>query len=70
MKQSTFVARVTEEKMIEIPVEVREKLYINPGDAVEISIKKIKPRRLEILISQNPLYKLLQLPAKIGEENR
>jgi hypothetical protein len=32
---------------------------------LEITVKKIKSRRLEILISQNPLYKIL----KFSEES-
>ena len=47
MKQSTFIAKITNDKKIEIPPEV--------------SLKKIKPRRFEILISENPLYKLLKI---------
>ncbi len=61
MKQSTFIAKITNDKKIEIPPEVRERLDLYPGDAVEVSLKKIKPRRFEILISENPLYKLLKI---------
>jgi len=61
MKQATFIAKITDSKKIEIPVEVRERLSLLPGDAVEVSLKKIKPRRFEILISANPLYKLLKI---------
>ncbi len=60
MKYTTFVAEVRKENSVEIPVEIRDKLEIRPGDKVEITVKKIKTRRLEILISENPLYKLIK----------
>jgi bifunctional DNA-binding transcriptional regulator/antitoxin component of YhaV-PrlF toxin-antitoxin module len=41
-------------------VEVREKLDVQTGDKLEITLKKVKSRRLEILISENPLYKLIK----------
>ena len=60
MKITTFVTEVKSDYKIDIPVEVREKLEIGEGDKVELTLKKIKSRRLEILISENPLYKLIK----------
>ncbi len=60
MKFSTFNAEIGPRNNIEIPAEVREKLDLRPGDKLEVTVKKIKTRRLEILISENPLYKLMK----------
>jgi AbrB family looped-hinge helix DNA binding protein len=60
MKITTFVTEVKSDYKIDIPVEVRDKLDIGEGDKVELTLKKIKSRRLEILISENPLYKLIK----------
>gem|GEM_PF-1207992 len=60
MKFTTFMTEVREKNMIEIPVEIREKLDVHTGDKLEITLKKVKSRRLEILISENPLYKLIK----------
>ena len=60
MKITTFVTEVKSDYKIDIPVEVRERLDIGEGDKVELTLKKIKSRRLEILISENPLYKLIK----------
>lgn len=60
MKYTTFMTDVKENNYIEIPVEIREKLDLRSGDKLEITLKKIKSRRLEILINENPLYKLIK----------
>lgn len=60
MKYTTFITEVQQENNVIIPVEVREKLQIKSGDKIEVTIKKIKSRRLEILISENPLYKIFK----------
>ncbi len=60
MKYTTFITEVQQENSVIIPVEVREKLQIKSGDKIEVTLKKIKSRRLEILISENPLYKLFK----------
>lgn len=60
MKFTTFMTEVRENNVIEIPVEIREKLDVHIGDKLEITLKKVKSRRLEILISENPLYKLIK----------
>ena len=61
MKFATFVAQVQDDRTITIPLEVRQKLQIEPGDRVEISLKKIKSGRLELLLSENPLYRLINM---------
>ena len=60
MKYTTFMARVEKDNSVKIPVETRENLDLRQGDNLEVTIKKVKARRLDILINQNPLYKLLK----------
>ncbi len=64
MKYTTFISEVRDGGLVEIPPEIRKKLDLKPGDKLEVTVKKIKARRLEILISENPLYNLV----KFGEE--
>jgi AbrB family looped-hinge helix DNA binding protein len=64
MKITTFVTEVKSNYKIDLPAEIREKQEIDEGDKVEITLKKIKSRRLEILISENPLYKLITFTDK------
>lgn len=59
MKFTTFMSEVKPDGIIDIPVEIREKLDLRAGDKLEVTLKKVKSRRLDILISQNPLHKLL-----------
>jgi bifunctional DNA-binding transcriptional regulator/antitoxin component of YhaV-PrlF toxin-antitoxin module len=61
MRYATFVTEVIQEQKIEIPKQVSDKLTLEPGDRVEVSVKKIKSKRLDILLAENPLYKLLKL---------
>lgn len=60
MKFTTFISEVREDNSVEIPIETRERLDLRPGDKLEITVTKIRTKRLEILISQNPLHKLLK----------
>ena len=60
MKYITFISEVKDDNRIEIPPEIRHKLSVRVGDKLELTIKKIRARRLEILISENPLYKLVK----------
>ena len=60
MKITTFMTEVKSDNSIEIPAEVRDRFDVKAGDKVEITLKKIKTKRLEILISENPLYKLIK----------
>ena len=59
MKYTTFIAELTENNSIGIPAETMERLDLRAGDKLEVTITKIKTKRLDILISQNPLHKLL-----------
>ena len=61
MKYATFVTEVSPEQKIQIPKQVTDKIMLEQGDRVEVSVKKIKSKKLEILLSQNPLHKLLKL---------
>ena len=61
MKAGTYITEVGAGYKIQIPVELREKLNLSPGDKIEISIRKIKSRRFEIFLQQNPLYRLLEI---------
>ena len=60
MKITTFITEVRKDNSVEIPAEVRDRIDVREGDKVEITLKKIKSKRLEILISENPLYKLIK----------
>jgi len=60
MKYTTFTTEIQEENKVIIPPEVRERLELKAGDKLEVTLKKIKSRRLEILTSENPLYKLIK----------
>ncbi len=64
MKYTTFTTEIQEESKVIIPPEVRERLELKAGDKLEVTLKKIKSRRLEILISENPLYKLIKFAEK------
>ena len=60
MKITTFMTELKADNSVDIPPEVRDKLDVKPGDKVEITLRKVKSKRLEILISENPLYKILK----------
>ncbi len=59
MPTGTFITVVEENHQIEIPPEVVQHLHLENGDKIEVLLKKIRTRRLDIKISKNPLYKLL-----------
>jgi AbrB family looped-hinge helix DNA binding protein len=61
MKTGAFIAEVDSQGKITLPVEIKERLELREGDKVEILLKKIRRKRLEVTIGKNPLYKLLQL---------
>ncbi len=61
MKFTTFISQIVDNNKVEIPVEVLEKLDLKNGDKVELTLRKIKKSRLELLVSENPLHKLLKL---------
>ncbi len=62
MKTGMFLAEIDPSGKIEIPVEIRDRLSLTEGDKVEISLKKIRSKRLELIIRKNPLHKILLLP--------
>jgi AbrB family looped-hinge helix DNA binding protein len=61
MKTGTFIAEVDAQKKITLPAEIIDRLEMQEGDKVEILLKKIRRKRLEVTIGKNPLQKLLQL---------
>lgn len=61
MLSGTFITEVNSQTAIEIPSEIAAKFDLCEGDKVEVMIKKIKSRRMEINISKNPLQKLLEI---------
>ncbi|HID40107.1 MAG TPA: hypothetical protein EYP36_11415 [Calditrichaeota bacterium] len=61
MLSGTFICQLNKKNQIDIPVEVVARLRLNEGDKVEVMIKKIRSRRLDIKIAKNPLIKLLDL---------
>lgn len=54
-----FITELKNKNSIDIPVEVQTGLSLEAGDKVEIQIKRIRSRRLDINIARNPLSKLL-----------
>jgi AbrB family looped-hinge helix DNA binding protein len=61
MFSGTYITKLTSKNQIDIPADVRNRLKLEEGDKVEITIKRIRSRRLEINISENPLIKLLHM---------
>ncbi len=61
MLSGTFICQLNKKNQIEIPVEVVARLHLNEGDKIEVMIKKIRSRRLDIKIAKNPLIKLLDM---------
>ncbi len=65
MLTGTFIAQLKEKNRIEIPSEIANRLDLKEGDKIEVSVKRIRPGRLEIRISQNPLTRLLDLAQEL-----
>ena len=61
MKTGTFIAEIDTEGKISVPAEIKERLQLANEDKVEIMLKKIRSKRLDVNISKNPLYKILTL---------
>ncbi len=61
LKYTTFNTEIKEKNCIQIPVEVQERLGLSPGMMVQVSIKKIRAKRIDLLIKENPLYQLIHL---------
>jgi len=61
MVKSIFTTRLESNNNVAIPSEVIESLSLTEGDRVEVTLTKIKTKRLGITISRNPLAKLLDI---------
>lgn len=61
MKYATFTTEVKPDMTIQIPLDLRNKLKLEPGNQVEISLKKIKSSKLDLILAENPLHKLIEL---------
>jgi AbrB family looped-hinge helix DNA binding protein len=61
MKSGIFIAEIDSAGKIDIPVEIRDRLSLTEGDKVEISLKKIRSKRLEVIFRKNPLHRILML---------
>jgi hypothetical protein len=61
MVNGTFFTKLKSKKALELPVEITNGLSLEEGDQIEVYIKKIKTRRMDIKISRNPLSKILDL---------
>ena len=58
---ATFHAEIQEGRTLKLPTDVCDKLRLDAGDRVEISIKKIKSGRLDLILAENPLVQILNL---------
>lgn len=58
---ATFDAEIQEGRTLKLPTNVCDKLRLDAGDRVEISIKKIKSGRLDLILAENPLVQILNL---------
>ncbi len=58
---SIFITELKNGSTLDIPNEVISGLKLQPGDKVEVFIKRIRSRRLDIKISRNPLVKILDI---------
>ena len=61
MKTGTFITEIDAEGKISIPSEINDRLQLAEGDKVEILLKKIRSKRLDVSIGKNPLNKILKL---------
>ena len=61
MKFATFIAELKDNNTVQLPAEVCERLKIHKGDRIEISLKRIKSRKIDIFLAENPLYRLLDI---------
>jgi hypothetical protein len=61
MKYATFTTEVKPDMTIQIPPGLRNQLKLEPGNRVEISLKKIKSSKLDLILAENPLHKLIEL---------
>ncbi len=68
MPSGTFMIEISTRNQIDIPAEIVNRLKLNEGDKIEILIKKIRSKRMDINITKNPLMKILELSAEEPEE--
>jgi len=61
MVNATFITKLVSIKSLDIPSEVSNSLQLEEGDKIEVYLKKIRSKRLDIKISRNPLTKILDL---------
>jgi AbrB family looped-hinge helix DNA binding protein len=61
MKTGSFITEIDSNKKISIPAEISDRINLQVGDKVEILLKKIRSRKLDLNIGKNPLYKILTL---------
>ncbi len=61
MVNGTFFTNLKSKKTLELPAEIIRGLSLEEGDKIEVHIKKIKTKRMDIKISRNPLSKILEL---------
>ena len=61
MKTGTFIAEIDSHGKFDVPAEIKDRLQLAEGDKVEIMLKKIRSKRLDLNISKNPLNKILKL---------
>ena len=61
MLSGTFIAEIGKNNTIEIPSDMAKRLQLQDGEKVEVLVKRIRSKRFNIKISQNPLVKLFDL---------
>ena len=69
MRFATFLTKVGPNYTLQIPREVWDRLRLVPGDKIEVSLKKIKSSRLDLMLSENPLYRLLDVDQLLNDED-
>lgn len=61
MKYATFITEIRPGRTIQLPADLCERLRLETGDRIEISLKKIKSGKLDLMLAENPLYRLLDM---------
>lgn len=61
MKTGIFIAEIEENKKLTIPQEISDRINLAEGDKVEILLKKIRSKKLDLHLAKNPLYTMLTL---------
>lgn len=61
MRYATFVTELKPDMTVQIPLDLCEKLKLEAGNRVEISLKRIKSGKLDLILAENPLHKLIEL---------